>query len=1183
MKFLYIKISCFVFLFNSILLSQSVLINEFMSSNNSVFPDTDGKYYDWIELYNTSDSIVNLNGYYLSDDTANIFKWQFPDVTMEPDSFLVVLASGNDNNQIIKHWETVINWGDNWKNFNGLSGPPPIDWNSIDFDASLWSEGPSGFGYGDSDDATTVQQTVSLYIRKTFSINDLENISAALLHIDYDDAFVAYLNGKEIARSNIGTPGIEPAYDETASNYHEATIYTGGSPEEYVIYDLNSLLVTGENVLAIQIHNYNITSSDLSAIPFLTFGMINIPENPNGSPEILNLRIPNLHTNFKLNSDGEYLIFSNAEGNEIDKIFTGSIPLNISKGRYPDGANEWVYFNTPTPGSKNSAGHYVNIEDPPIFSLPGGFYPAQISLVLSKNNSSAVINYTLDGSVPDSNSSVYTTPLSINSTTVVRAKIYGQNSIPSEIITNTYFINENISLPVISLSTNPENLWDNDFGIYVLGDSAETEYPYFGANFWQDWEKPVHIEFYETTGDLGFSINAGVQITGAWSRGHAQKSLAIYARSIYGNGSIDYKIFPELSLNKFEAIVLRNSGNDWDYSLMRDALMSDIGSEINIDAQAYRPAVLFINGDYWGIHNIREKINEHFIASHHNVNPDSINILEGNSTIVQGDNSDYLALVNFLETHDLSNTANYEYVKNEIDVDNFIDYSLCEIYFDNTDWPGNNIKYWRSTSEGSKWKWILFDSDFGFGLYNHSYQDNTLEFATEANGPGWPNPPWSTLLLRKLLENNTFKTKFINRFADLSNSLLKSDNIKNKINNILSQITPEMQRHKTRWGQSYNSWLNEVNFLSTFADNRIPIPYMRLFFANKFQLSGITEVTVNTDSSKGSIKVNSLTLNKFPWSGSYFSGVPMTVSAIPLIGYKFSHWQGYSANERVINDFPQNILNVTAVFEPDTGNNINIVINEINYNSSNNFNSEDWIEFYNNTDSYVDLSGWVFKDEDDAHSFIIPDGTILTSDGYLVLCRDSVLFTNIHPECKNFIGNIDFGFNGNGELLRLYDNNLSLVDSVHYDDESPWVTEPDGNGPTLSLINPNLDNSDPLNWKASLQFGTPGKVNDISDAINNTTENLPAEFRLEQNYPNPFNPSTVIRYSLKTAAHVRLYIYNLIGQKIRTLEDTYQNAGRYALIWDGKDDKNNPVSSGIYIYTIRSEEFNMQKKMILLR
>ena len=1181
MKFLYIKISCLVLLFNSVLLSQSVLINEFMSSNNSVFPDTDGKYYDWIELYNTCDSIVNLSGYYLSDDTTNIFKWQFPDVTIEPDSFLVVLASGNDNNQIITHWETVINWGDNWKYYNGLSGPPPINWNMMHFDATSWSEGPSGFGYGDSDDATTVQQTVSLYIRKTFSIDDLENISAALLHIDYDDAFVAYLNGKEIARSNIGTPGIEPAYDETASNYREATMYNGGSPEEYVVHDLNSLLVTGENVLAIQIHNYNITSSDMSAIPFLTLGMKNTPENPNGSPEILNLRIPNLHTNFKLNSDGEYLIFSNSEGNEIDKIFTGSIPLNISEGRFPDGENEWVYFNEPTPGFKNSTGHYVNIEDPPIFSVPGGFYPAKISLELSKNNPSTVINFTLDGSVPDSNSSVYTTPLSINSTTVVRAKIYGQNSIPSEIITNTYFINENISLPIISLSTNPENLWDNDFGIYVLGDSAESDYPFLGANFWQDWEKPVHIECYEPTGDLGFSINAGVQITGSWSRGHAQKSLAIYARSIYGNGSIDYKIFPELSLDKFEAIVLRNSGNDWDYSLMRDALMSNIGSEINIDAQAYRPAVLFINGDYWGIHNVREKINEHFIASHHNVYPDSINILEGNSTIVQGDNSDYLALVNFLETNDLSNFANYKYVEQKIDINNFMDYSLCEIYFDNTDWPGNNIKYWRSTSEDAKWKWILFDSDFGFGLYNHSYQDNTLEFATEANGPGWPNPPWATLLLRKLLENDAFKTKFINRFADLSNSLLKSDNVKNKINNILNQITPEMQRHKTRWGQSYNSWLNEVNFLSTYADNRIT--YMRSFFVNKFSLDGITDITVNTDSSKGCIKVNSLILNKFPWSGSYFSGVPITVSAIPLNGYKFSRWQGYPLKERVINDFPQNISNVTAIFEPDTGNNISIVINEINYNSSSNFNSEDWIEFYNNTDSYVDLSGWIFKDEDDAHSFIIPDGTILTDDGYLVLCRDSVLFTNIHPDCHNFIGNLDFGFNGNGELLRLYHNNLSLVDSVRYDDESPWVTEPDGNGPTLSLINPDLDNSDPLNWKASFQTGTPGKVNDISDAVDNTSVTLPTEFRLEQNYPNPFNPSTVIRYSLKTPAHVRLYIYNLIGQKIRTLEDTYQNAGKYALIWDGKDDKNNPVSSGIYIYTIRSEEFNMQKKMILLR
>lgn len=1182
MKLSYIKLFCLTFLFNTFLFSQSVVINEFMSSNNTVFPDIDGEYYDWIEIYNSSDSILNLNGYYLSDDTSNIYKWRFPDVTIEPDSFLIVLASGNDNSQVIRHWETIINWGDSWNYFNGLSGPPPANWNSIDFDASSWSEGPSGFGYGDSDDATIVEQTVSLYIRKTFSLDDLENINMALLHIDYDDAFVAYLNGKEIARANIGTAGVAPTYDETSTGYREATMYNGGIPEEYIINDLDSILTPGENVLAIEIHNSDIASSDMTAIPFLTLGMKSTPENANGSPEILNLQIPNLHTNFKLDSDGEYLIFSNAEGNEIDKIFTDSIPANISKGRFPDGANDWFYFNEPTPGFENATDHYALVENPPSFSPAGGFYSSQIYLELGDNNPNTDIYFTLDGSVPDSNSSYYTTPLSINSTTVVRAKVYGQNSIPSKTITNTYFINEKISLPVISLSTNPENLWDNDIGIYVLGDSAETEYPYFGANFWQDWERPVHIEFYEPTGDLGFSINAGVKIVGAWSRGHEQKSIAIYARSVYGDGSIDYKIFPELSINKFEAIVLRNSGNDWDYSYMRDALMSNIASEINIDAQGYRPAVVFINGAYWGIQNLREKINEHFVASHHYINPDSINILEDNSDIVQGDNSNYLALVNFLENNNLGITSNYEYVKQKIDINNFMNYSLCEIYFDNTDWPGNNIKYWQKTSEGSKWRWILFDTDFGFALYNHNaYQNNTLEFATELNGPDWPNPPWATLLLRKLLDNDEFKYEFINRFADLSNSIFKPENIDDKINYILYLITPEMQRHKSRWAQSYSSWLNEVQSLTTFADNRIP--YMQSFFTNKFNLNGITSITVNADTSKGLIQVNSLIVNKFPWSGFYFSGVPITVSAIPLKGYKFSHWQGYSSGERVISDIPQNILNITAAFEPDTGNTENVVINEINYNSSSNYDSGDWIEFYNNSNSSVDLSGWIFKDEDDSHSFTIPEGTSLPIDGYLVLCRDSALFTNIYPDCNNFIGNFDFGFDSNGELLRLYDNNLSLVDSVHYDDESPWITEPDGNGHTLSLINPDLDNSDPQSWKASLQLGTPGKVNDVYVSVNNSSANLPTEFDLEQNYPNPFNPSTTIRYSLKTPAHVKLYIYNLLGQRICTLEDTYKNAGRYSLIWDGKDDNGNNVSSGVYIYTIRTEQFNMQKKMILLR
>lgn len=1177
MRYIDVKLFLFTFLFHIHVFSQNVLINEVMSSNNSILPDNNGEYYDWIELYNTSNSSLNLNGYYLSDDTSNIFKWKFPDVIINPDSFLVAIASGSDESQIIRHWETVIDWGDNWHYHSGSSGAPPVNWNSIDFDDSSWPEGPSGFGYGDSDDATVVAQTLSLYIRRKFTIDDITNISATLLHIDYDDAFVAFLNGKEITRANIGIKGIEPGYDQPASSAREATIYSGGLPEKFVISGFDSILVEGENVLCIQVHNIDITSSDMSAIPFLTFGMKHTPENAKGSSEILNLGIPNLQTNFKIDADGEYLVLSDTSGNEIDKIFTGAIPSGISKGRYPDGAEEWYYFNDPTPGFTNSDNHYSVIEEPPLFSKPGGFYQSQVSLTLSNNGSSGNIFYTLDGSEPTSSSHQYSSPIDISSTSVVRARVIGQNSIPSEIITCTYIMNENIRLPVISISTNPENLWDEETGIYVLGNNAESEYPYFGANFWQDWEKPIHIEFFESNGDSAFSMDAGTKIYGGWSRGHAQKSLAIYARSSYGKGEISYKVFPELPIEEFESIVLRNSGNDWDYSFIRDALMSRISSEVNVEAQAYRPAVVFLNGDYWGIHNVREKINEHFIASHFDIDPEGINLLENQSSVIQGDNSDYIALLDFLQNNNLNSTSNYEFVKNKIDIDNFINYMLCEIYYDNEDWPGNNIKFWSSTAEGSKWRWIQFDTDFGFGLYNHSsYKNNTLAFATATNGPDWPNPPWSTLLIRKLLGNNEFKNEFISRYADLSNSLFKPDNIINKIGNIVNQITPEIQRHLSRWGLSYNKWLNEVQSLYDFANNRTP--YLQSFFLSKFNINGMTTIEVNTNTNRGTVLVNSLTINEAQWRGSYFKGIPITISALPLTGYTFSHWEGYSSNERVITVLPENISSITANFEPKTSFNGNVVINEINYNSSKNFDSEDWIEIYNDSSSVVDLSGWVFKDEDNDHNFVIPDGTTLPVNAYLVLCKDSVLFKNIYPDCKNFIGDFGFGLDNGGELLRLYNNNLILVDSVDYDDEYPWATEPDGNGSTLSLVNPDLDNYDPKNWKASSLLGTPGKANDVYVNVEKGKGNLPTEFRLDQNYPNPFNPLTTMQYLIPQVSHVTIKVYDIIGKEIKTLVNEEKLAGKYVVQFDGSN-----FSSGVYFYQMRAGEFIDTKKFILLK
>jgi len=258
------------------------------------------------------------------------------------------------------------------------------------------------------------------------------------------------------------------------------------------------------------------------------------------------------------------------------------------------------------------------------------------------------------------------------------------------------------------------------------------------------------------------------------------------------------------------------------------------------------------------------------------------------------------------------------------------------------------------------------------------------------------------------------------------------------------------------------------------------------YYINKFELSGLAPVNLMiSDSTMGTIKLNSLTINNSKWKGNYFLDVPIKIIAQPKFGYRFVKWKGsISSDQNTLTVTLNDTLNLNAVFKAGTDAVLpKIVINEINYNSASSFDTEDWIELYNNNGSSVDISDWIFKDSDDGHIFTIPDGTILNTDSYLVLCIDTTLFKPLFPDVNNFIGNVGFGLSGSGELVRLYDNQMTLIDSLIYYDSTPWPTEADGNGASLSLENPNLDNSIAENWAASVGHGTPGRVNDIYTTI----------------------------------------------------------------------------------------------------
>jgi hypothetical protein len=610
-----------------------------------------------------------------------------------------------------------------------------------------------------------------------------------------------------------------------------------------------------------------------------------------------------LHTNFKLSSDGEEVVLSDASGKVVSRLLVHGAPTGYSVGLNASGENG--FFAVPTPGTANTTSWFTGWIDRRVtFSQPGG-ENSEGSVALSGAADGQVIRYTLDGTVPTANSPLYTSPIPIQGATTVRARIFQADQIPSATASRTFLPGKTHDLPVVTLITEPRNLFDENTGIYVFGKKHEKEPPFFGANFWQDWEREIHFSFYEADGTLGTTFDAGVKIFGGWSRANDQRSLSIFARSRYGTDEIIYPLFQDVLYDEFQALVLRNSGNDWMRTMLRDATLTSLMEGTGLDYTAYRPVVVYLNGEYWGIYNLREKVNEHFLASRHAVDADRIDLLEGNATVVQGSNAEYRTLMQFVESRDLS-TQNYGEVVQQMDINNFITYQVAQIYFNNVDWPGNNIKYWKAP--GTQWRWILFDVDFSFGLYgDEDYMNNTLEFATATLGPNWPNPPWSTLLLRRLLTNDAFKQDFINTFADTLNSRFLPDHVIQRIDQNAAAIASEIPRHYERWQRdlpedtpeedirTLEHWHEDLEQMRTFARQR-PL-YLWRYLAEFFELQDPVPVSIeNASPDGGRVLLNSLPIADAQWSGQYFPGIPITLVAEAKPGYRFSHWGDDSTN-----------------------------------------------------------------------------------------------------------------------------------------------------------------------------------------------------------------------------------------------------------------------------------------------
>ena len=1175
----------FTFIFIAALCGSEVQINEIVSSNQNTFFDEDGDTPDWIELYNSSSNDISILNWGLTDDSSELFKWRFPNTVINAGDYLLIMASNKNRTDLIAQWETIIDWGDQWHYFVGNQAPPS-QWNQVGFNTSGWGTGASGFGYGDNDDNTIINQTISIFIVKTFSISDVDHVKKIAFHIDYDDGFVAYLNGQEFARSNIiGDP---PNYNQGTETWREAQMFTGGEPELHWIDSSDVWVNEGVNTLAIQVHNFNNSSSDMSCIPFLTVGRDLAINEAQGVAEELNLPGSMLHTNFKISSSGETIVLTKDTQDIADSLYTGILATDVSIGRVEQG-DDIGFFLNPTPNEANGSQSVMGVLNELTIAQETGFYNEDFIYVgVYTDENDVNIYYTLDGSEPTNQSNLYSGPIFIQENKVLRAIGIKSGWLSSPIITRTFiFDSDSQGFPAIFLSTAPDNFFDYNTGIYVMGPNASADYPHFGANFWEDWEKPIYLEVLEEDG-VYFSSPAGVKIFGGWSRGQAQKSFSIFARGEYGSPQFNYPLFPNLDIDIYQSFVLRNSGNDWNFTMLRDGFATGIFEDIDLDIQAYKPVLVYLNGEFWGLYNLREKVNEHFIASHHEVDPDEIDLIEVQQAS-EGNIDNYNQLINYIENSDMTSPEVYDSLSKWIDIDNHIDYNVAQIFIDNRDWPGNNIKYWRPHAQQGLWRWILYDTDFGFGInwMGLGYNFNTLAFATEENGPNWPNPPWSTFLLRKMLENPTYKNRFINIFSDRLNTIFKSNNLTNRLDSLSNKIETIISIHQERWEFSAQNWSDNIQIIENFSINRSF--YMRQFIADYFDLSNtiFTEFNISSQAGPhgGRIKINTIIPESYPWGGYYYLNVPIEVTAIADTGYIFSGWTQFPDSSQSMKINITSGFTLTATFESySLGDSSRLVINEINYNSADNYDTKDWIELYNNGVDSVDITGWYITDENVDNRYTFPETSVLHAGEYLVLAQDTVAFLNNFVSPSYFYGPFDFGFSGGGESIFLYDVSGVIVDKIEYNDSFPWPTEADGSGSTLELIHPDLNNELPESWAASDGYGSPGEQNSVFDLLGNQkTNEMPNTFNLFSAYPNPFNSSVSIKFRMPNKELVDIIIFNILGEMVRILAEKEYKFGDNIIRWDGKDNQGRDLSTGVYFCNFKSKNYQKSMKLLLVK
>ena len=761
--------------------NTALVITEVMASNGMTITDAQGTTSDWVEIANVSGEDYDLSGCGLSDDPNDPLKWRFPEDTLGAGETLLIFCSGQttvyggegpmEADFRLSAYNTVVTLSDaQGRTMDRVAcDEMPTDWS---YARAYASGAPTGSwaltslptpGYPNTDAGFTAFMENSPFTPGDIAISE---VLCSNNQIDFDETGASSdyieIENRGAQAVNIGDYGLTD---------------NAGNPAKYRFPDMT--LQPGER-----------------AVVYAT-----------GAEDA---QVGSMQASFKLSRLGNTLALFNAEDQLIDRYFIGTVPQNISVGR-EEGATAISYFSTPTPGQANGDGK-AGIASIVQFSKAPGKYDSAVELTLSASEG-CEIYYTTDGTTPTESSNRYTAPISVNETKSVRARAFAADYIPSATETATYFIGTTHTLPVVSITTDPDNLFDPVTGIYELGPNPGTAEAYYPtANYRSDTEVPASFEVYDESGQRVFQQDIGLSMTGGLTLSlREQKSFAIYARSQYGQSTMAYSFFENREFTEYKSLILRTAArDDADTKLSNYVALGLVDGQMNVMTQAAKPCVVYIDGEYWGVYFLMEKRNKYMVAQHEGITDESvidlINLAKGSGGYVNnGSGEGYKEIYNYIHAHDMSQQENYDWVAARLDTDSFMDLMINEIYIANND--PNNMQFYQVPPDG---KWIQIYQDLDISFY--SFDTLALRMGNTAGSD----------IFNALLEYKPWRDKFIERFAWAMENIYSTERVTAAINEAAGLIRGEITAQHQRWSDlaTLEEWEAGVTRMLNFAEKR---------------------------------------------------------------------------------------------------------------------------------------------------------------------------------------------------------------------------------------------------------------------------------------------------------------------------------------------------------------------------